>query len=42
MDTRILRMFDNKGIVKLLNPEKKTGRFYTLTELGEILKKELE
>jgi len=36
--SKILNDFKKQGLVKLLNPKEKTGRLYTLTEKGRIIK----
>jgi hypothetical protein len=39
--SRILILFKKQEIVKLLNPNKKTGRLYELTEKGNVVKDSL-
>jgi len=39
--SRILNEFKKHKIVRLLNPEEKTGRLYKLTMKGKIIKDEL-
>jgi DNA-binding MarR family transcriptional regulator len=39
--SKILLEFRKKGIVELINPDKRVGRLYRLTEMGEKLKEEI-
>lgn len=39
--SKVLNEFKKHSIVKLLNPNEKTGRLYQLTEKGKIVKDEL-
>ena len=40
--SRALAELKEKGLVKILNPEDKTGRFYKKTQLGEEVGLEME
>jgi predicted transcriptional regulator len=39
--TRELRILKERGIVKILNPDERTGRLYQLTSKGQKLKEEM-
>lgn len=40
--SRILNEFKKKGLVKLINPEQKTGRLYKLELKGKIIKDKIK
>ncbi|MBN2367962.1 hypothetical protein JXC34_03010 [Candidatus Woesearchaeota archaeon] len=39
--SRVLNEFREHGIVKLVNPDQKTGRLYTLTQKGKLIRDKL-
>jgi DNA-binding MarR family transcriptional regulator len=39
--SKVLRDFEGKGLVKCLTPRNKTGKLYSLTEKGKVMKEEM-
>ena len=39
--TNVLKELKNKGLVDIINPEAKKGRYYRLTKMGEEIAEEL-